>query len=191
MPDVFDVLSKDHEEVQRMLAELEAGPTAATGADVIQLVRRKRMAEELIIAESRHEAAEEMYFWPAVREHLPGGDELAGTAIGQEQEGKRVLDLLGKLGTGLPEFEDVLARFTRAAREHIRFEEDSVWPALARVLTAQDAAGLGQKLAEGKQAAPTRPHPGMPAHPGVLKGAGPVVGAADRLRDAASGRGQD
>jgi hypothetical protein len=59
------------------------------------------------------------------------------------------------------------------------------------VLTAQDAAGLGQKLAEGKQGTPTWPHPGMPPHPGVLKGAGPVIGAADRLRDAASGRGQD
>jgi hypothetical protein len=130
-----------------------------------------------------------MYFWPAVREHLPDGDELAGTAIGQEQEGKEVLDLLDKLGAGMPEFEDVLAKFTKAARDHIRFEETAVWPGLASALTAREAADLGRKLEEGKKAAPTRPHPGASANPGVLKGAGPIVGAADRLRDAAGGRG--
>lgn len=32
MPDVFEVLGQDHLEVKRMLAELEKGPTAATGA---------------------------------------------------------------------------------------------------------------------------------------------------------------
>jgi len=32
MPDLFDVLSRDHQEVQRMLTELEIGPTAATGS---------------------------------------------------------------------------------------------------------------------------------------------------------------
>jgi hemerythrin-like domain-containing protein len=157
MASAFDVLSKDHDEVKRMLAELEKGPTAATGAAADQLVLRKRMVEELIIEVSKHEAVEEMYFWPAVREHLPNGDELAVTAIGQEQEGKEVLDLLDKLGAGMPEFEDAVATFTKAAREHIHFEEDTVWPGLARVLSAQDAADLGRKLEEGKKTAPTRP----------------------------------
>jgi hypothetical protein len=32
MADVFRVLSQDHEEVKRMLAELEKGPTRVTGA---------------------------------------------------------------------------------------------------------------------------------------------------------------
>jgi len=31
MPNAFDVLAKDHEEVKRMLNELEFGPVAATG----------------------------------------------------------------------------------------------------------------------------------------------------------------
>lgn len=33
-----------------------------------------------------------MSFWPAIRENLTGGDQLADTAIAQEQEGKEVLD---------------------------------------------------------------------------------------------------
>ncbi|HEX3959265.1 MAG TPA: hemerythrin domain-containing protein [Trebonia sp.] len=191
MESVFDVLSKDHQQVMRMLAELETGPTAAAGADAGQLSARKKMVEELIIEESGHEAAEEMYFWPVVRERHPNGEGLADAAIAQEKEAKKALDLLDKLAPGLPEFEGVLARFTRAAREHILFEEASVWPGLADALSAQEAADLGQKLHLAKKSAPTRPHPGTPAHPGILKGAGPAVAAADRLRDAVSRRGQD
>jgi hypothetical protein len=62
MPTVFEVLGGDHLEVKRMLAELESGPTALTGASDSQLGLRKKMVEELIIEESKHEALEEMYF---------------------------------------------------------------------------------------------------------------------------------
>jgi hypothetical protein len=62
----------------------------------------KKMVEQLVIEESKHEAVEEMYFWPAVREMLPGGDKLGGTAIGREQEGKEVLDKLDKLDVSEP-----------------------------------------------------------------------------------------
>jgi hemerythrin-like domain-containing protein len=191
MPSVFDVLGQDHQEVRRMLAELEKGPTAATGANDNHLLLRKKMAGELIIEESRHEAAEEMYFWPAVRDRLPNGDELADTATGQEQEGKEVLDRLDKLNADQPEFEELVFTFINAGREHIAFEETKVWPPLRATLTEDEAARLGDQIAEAKKTAPTRPHPHTPPSPGVLTGAGPVVGAADRLRDAATGRGQD
>ncbi len=89
MPNVFDVLRRDHLEVKQMLAELETGPTAATGADDTQLALRKKMAEELVIEESRHEAVEEMYFWPVVRERVTNGNGLADQAIAQESEAKK------------------------------------------------------------------------------------------------------
>jgi hypothetical protein len=69
------------------------------------------MVEQLVIEESKHEALEEMYFWPAVREKLPDGDQLAGTAIGQEQEGKEVLDKLDKLDADDAGFEKLVTTF--------------------------------------------------------------------------------
>jgi len=45
MEDVFDVLAEDHEEIRKTLAELEKGPTAATGATEDQLVLRKIMTK--------------------------------------------------------------------------------------------------------------------------------------------------
>ncbi len=50
-----------------------------------------------------------------------------------------------------------------------------------------DLDDLGRELECAKKVAPTRPHPKTPASPAVLKTAGPVVAAADRLRDAATG----
>ncbi len=188
MASVFDVLSRDHEEVKRMLAELELGPTAATGADPDQLALRKKMVQQLVIEESKHEAVEEMYFWPTVRERLTDGADLANQAQEQEQEGKVVLDKLDKLAPEDDKFEAQLAEFISAGRAHIAFEETTIWPVLRDALSAAEADELGQKLEAGKKTAPTRPHPKTPASPGVLKTAGPAVAAADKLRDKATGR---
>jgi hemerythrin-like domain-containing protein len=189
MASVFDVLGRDHIEVKRMLTELEKGPTTTSGAGDDALALRKKMVEQLVIEESKHEAVEEMYFWPTVRDALPDGDRLADTATGQEQEAKHVLDRLDKLDAGNPEFEQLVTAFISAGREHIDYEEGQVWPPLREVLTADQANELGAKLEAGKKTAPTRPHPHTPPSPGVLKTAGPAVAAADRARDSATGRG--
>jgi len=188
VPSAFDVLARDHEEVKRMLTELELGPTAATGANADQRALRKKMVQRLVIEESKHEAVEEMYFWPAVRRHLEDGDDLANQAQDQEQQGKVILDKLDKLAPEDDEFEAQLVQFTQAGRAHIAFEETSVWPYLRAAMTAGEADNLGRELEAAKKTAPTRPHPNTPASPGVLKTAGPAVAATDRLRDAATGR---
>jgi hypothetical protein len=189
MTDAFEVLAQDHAEVKQMLTQLEVGAVRQGGAGTEQLAQRKKLAEQLVIEESKHEAVEEMYFWPAVREHLVGGDKLADTAIAQEQEGKEVLDKLDKLDAGHPEFEKLLAEFIRAGRAHIDYEETQVWPGLRAALTGQQAEELGGKLEAGKKTAPTRPHPHTPATPGALKSTGPVAAAADKARDAITDRG--
>jgi hemerythrin superfamily protein len=190
MPNVFEVLANDHQQVMQVLTEFKTGSAAAAGLTENELELRKKMAEELIIEESKHEAAEEMYFWPAVRERVPDGDQLTDTAIGQEQEAKEVLAKLDKLDAADPDFDELLITFTTAAREHITFEETQVWPSLRSALTEAEAMELGDKIAEAKKTAPTRPHPHTPASPGVLKTAGPAAAAVDRARDAATGRGQ-
>jgi hemerythrin-like domain-containing protein len=191
MTDAFEVLAQDHAEVKQMFAQLELGAVRQGEATNDQLVQRKKLVEQLVIEESRHEAVEEMYFWPTVREHLPDGDELADTAIAQEDEGKEVLDRLDKLDAGLPEFEPLLAEFISAGRVHIDYEENRVWPGLRRALTAEQSAKLGSKLEAAKKTAPTRPHPRTPSTPGALKTTGPVAAAADKLRDAVTDRGTD
>ena len=111
MEDVFDVLAEDHEEIRQALAELEKGPTAATGATEDQLMLRKIMTEELIIEEAKHEEIELTCLWPAVREHVTGGDRLADRVICAELEIVALLAELNKL--------DVSAAGVRAAAQRV------------------------------------------------------------------------
>ena len=159
MPTAFDVLASDHEQVKRLLRQFEAAP-AASGVNDSLLEARKKMAETLVIEESRHEAVEEMYFWPAVRKHVPDGDKLADKAAGQEQEGKRILAKLDKLDADSPDFDMLVGEFIVAARDHIAFEETQVWPGLRAALTEEQALELGESLEQGKKTAPTRPNSG-------------------------------
>jgi hypothetical protein len=190
MPDVFQVLRKDHDEVKAMLAELAEGPKASTGATDEQLAFRKRAVDQVIIEESKHEAAEQQYFWPAVKRLGPDGARVAEVGLEQEAEADPVLAELDKLHPADEGFEERLLAFTSAARAHITYEEAHAWPLLRASISADDAQALGDQITRAKKLAPTRPHPHVPPQPGAVKTAGPVAGAADRLRDAATGRGK-
>lgn len=190
MSDVFEVLAADHAEVKQILAALQESPGVGQGASDLVLSARTKLAERLVMDSSRHEAAEEQYFWPAVRKHVPDGDALADEAIGQESEAKEVLNKLSKLTAGDSEFDELIATFIPAARHHIAFEETRVWPGLRSAITADQARQLGDQVAKAESHGPTRPHPNTPANPAVLKTAGPAAAMIDQLRDAVSGRGR-
>src|SRR5260221_1498017 len=64
MTDAFEFLARDHVEVKQMLAQLEIGAVRQGATTPDQLARRKKLAEQLVIEESRHEAIEEMHFLP-------------------------------------------------------------------------------------------------------------------------------
>ena len=159
MEDVFDVLVEDHEEIRQALAELEKGPTAATGATEDQLMLRKIMTEELITEEAKHEEIELTWLWPAVREHVPGGGQLADRAVCAELEIVALLADLDQLDVCQPEFERLLGAFTRAAREHFDFEERQVWPRLRSALTGKAADEMALKVLAARQAVPVPPFP--------------------------------
>jgi len=163
MEDVFDVLAEDHEEIRQVLDELEKGPTVATGATEDQLVLRTIMTEELVIEEIKHEEIELACLWPAVRQHVPGGEELADRAVCAELEIVALLAQLGKLDASRPEFESLLSSFARAARAHFGFEEQRVWPRLRSVLAPKAAAELDRKVLLARQAGPARPGQREPA----------------------------
>jgi hypothetical protein len=166
MEDVFEVLATDHEEIRQVLAELEKGPTAATGACEDQLMLRKMMTEELIVEEAKHDETERTYLWPAVREHVPGGDQLADRAICQQLELGELAAELDPLDASDPGFEELLTAFTRAGLDHFDFEERHVWPRLRAVLTMKAASELGRKILQGRQAAAELAHPRASASPG-------------------------
>lgn len=177
-------LRQDHKSVLGMLQLLDGAPRG-TGAVMSGL---GTLVENLIIAESQHEAIEEQFFWPMVREKLDDGDELADRAVEQEQQGKKLLEKLreGKPGEG--QYHEALQEFVTAAREHIRYEQEVVWPRIECTISAADREELGKKLATARKLAPTRPHPDTPPDSAVQKTVGTAAGMVDHAVDAVTGR---
>lgn len=182
--DALTFLRGDHESVLGMLESLERGsPDGGPQQSVYS-----EMVTSVIIAESQHEAVEEQYFWPTVRRALPEGDQLADTAIDQEDRAKVLLQELEQQPVGSDYFRVLLSQFISAARAHIAFEQDEVWPRFAEAQSPQELEELGKKMAAAKKLAPTRPHPDTPSDPATLKTAGLMAAAADKVRDKVSGR---
>ena len=188
--DAIALLRADHLRVLAMLEQLEIGPTARAGADAGQLQARKDLVTDLVIAESQHEAVEEQFFWPMVRNSVPDGEQLADHAVDQEDTAKLVLHALDNAKPDQSDFEEMLGRIIADGREHIDYEQTQVWPKVQAALSPQELEELGEKMAKAKKMAPTRPHPATPSNPGVQKTAGLAAAMTDKIRDAITGRGR-
>src|ERR1700733_7739225 len=173
-----------------VLGMLEGLDEAPCGS-VAQLSGLETMVTNLVIAESQHEAIEEQFFWPAVRDALEEGNALADEAIKQEQGGKKLLQRLADGKPGEAEYHEALQHFVKAAREHIAYEQDVVFPRFEAAVSREHLEKLGAKLERAKKIAPTRPHPDTPPNPTVLKTMGMGAALVDHVRDAFTGRAAD
>lgn len=183
--DAITFLRQDHQSVLGLFESLDGAPMGS-GAESSGL---ETTVNTLIISESQHEAIEEQYFWPAVRDAL--GDALVDQALEQEQAGKKVLQRLEDGKPGEPDYHEALQEFIKLGREHIAFEQDVVWPLVEAEISREELEKIGEKLEVAKKVAPTRPHPNTPPNPAVLKTLGLGTAVLDHVRDAVTGRSDD
>ncbi|WP_156687652.1 hemerythrin domain-containing protein [Mycobacterium sp. Marseille-P9652] len=183
--DAITFLRQDHKSVLGLLETLDGAPSGS-GAEASGL---ETVVNNLIIAESQHEAIEEQFFWPAVRNAI--GDGIVDKALEQEQAGKKVLQRLEDGKPGEADYHDALQEFVKLGREHIAYEQDVVWPQVEAVIGRDDLEKIGGKLEAAKKVAPTRPHPNTPPNPAVLKTVGMGAAVMDHVRDAVTGRADD
>lgn len=180
MGDIFTVLAADHERILGLSNRLTGGSSAPQAGPR----ERKAIADELVTELSRHEVAEEIVLWPAVRERADDGAGMCGMALEQEATGKRLLNELVKTSPGNEEFDTLTHSVAAMLREHISYEQNIVWPRLRLRLSAEEGRQLGTQIEQEKKRAPTRPHPHVPARPDLLKKVGPAVAMLDRARNA-------
>ncbi|TDD65450.1 hemerythrin domain-containing protein [Jiangella aurantiaca] len=176
---VVDVIVEDHREVEELFREAE------TAVDPAEL----RRATDRVIAELvRHSVAEEEYLYPALREHLDDGDELADREIEEHAEAERTMKELEALDAADADFRPKLEQLIAEIRHHIGEEESDALPRLAAACPTEELTRLGEQVERAKRLAPTRPHPSAPDRPPWNKILAPGAGLVDRVRDALSGR---
>ncbi|MEV0533598.1 hemerythrin domain-containing protein [Kitasatospora sp. NPDC050463] len=179
---VIDELMTDHREVEEMFARIQAMPGGGQ--------QLRDAVDEVTIELVRHSVAEEQYLYPAVREHLQGGDRLADKETADHARVETILKKLESTGTDDPRMSPLLQQLMDEVAAHVQDEEVNLFPMLRQACTPEQLNDLGNKVRRAKSMAPTRPHPAAPDSPMASKLLAPGVGLVDRARDFVSGRGK-
>ena len=177
--DVVDVLSTDHREALDLVAQIKASPAGE---------ERRDLADILISELVRHSVAEEMFVYPAMVDHLPGGQEAVDHDVEEHKELERTMKELESADSAGPEFLGLVDRLEAILRDHVQDEEDEQFPRLRTHIPREQLVTMAGKVEAAKKVAPTRPHPAAPNNELFHKLVGPGVGLVDRLRDKLTGR---
>ncbi|MBV9093373.1 MAG: hemerythrin domain-containing protein [Streptosporangiaceae bacterium] len=169
---IIEALRRDHQEVRKMFARVEA----ASGK------RRRELFQRLVAELVRHEVAEEEILRPVSKRDA--GEAIANARIKEESQAEQLLKDMEKLDPGSAEFASKLARLRRDVERHAEAEETKEFPRVAKKETPQRLEQMGRAYQAAKRAAPTRPHPSTPNTPAANMLVGPFAAAADRARDA-------
>ncbi|MCH5677011.1 hemerythrin domain-containing protein [Streptomyces gilvus] len=179
---VIDELMTDHREVEEIFGRIEA----LSPGDKNRKVYADQATMELV----RHSVAEEAYLYPAVREHVAGGDALADRELEDYAKAEQIMKDLESCEADHMEFDRLIGLLMTEIRSHIADEEENLFPRLRAACPPEALDKLGDKVRMAKKTAPTRPHPSAPDKPPANKMLAPGAGLVDRLRDALSGRGK-
>lgn len=181
--DVITFLTHQHREVNALFTQLERMEGSTSD-------ETRRLAEQVVIALVKHSVGEEIYLYPAVREHVPGGDEIADHAVEEHDEAEQTMKRLESLKPADVDFWPTMRELITEVRHHIEEEENDLFPKLRRACSEQQLQELGKKVQQAEEVAPTRPHPSSPSEGSALGILTPGAGMIDRLRDSLSGRGR-
>jgi hemerythrin superfamily protein/ribosome-associated toxin RatA of RatAB toxin-antitoxin module len=177
--DVVDILTTDHREVTDLLLQIRTATDAAT---------RRDLADTMISELVRHAVAEEMYVYPAMKEHLADGEDAVAHDTEEHKELERTMKELEAVEATDPRFDSLLTQLETTLADHVSDEESDQFPKLRAAIPQAQLVELGQKVQAAKKLAPTRPHPAAPNAELFHKLVGPGVGLVDRLRDRLTGR---
>ncbi|HEU5109352.1 MAG TPA: hemerythrin domain-containing protein, partial [Micromonosporaceae bacterium] len=119
--DVVDVLVSDHRDVTALIGEIWA---------VKDPMIRRDLTDTAISELVRHAVAEEMYVYPAMREHLPNGEKAVEHDIEEHAELERAMKRLEDADVSGTEFDDLLRRLETLLADHVRDEESEQFPEL-------------------------------------------------------------
>jgi hemerythrin superfamily protein len=172
--DVVDELSSDHREALALLDRL---------ANSVDADQRRDLADTVIAEVVRHAVAEEMYVYPAMREHVPDGDQAVEHDIEEHKQLEGTMKQLEAVDPGEPRFDSLVREMTEQLRHHAYDEETEQFPRLRERIPRDELVRMREKVETAKKLAPTRPHPSAPNSELFHKLAGPGVGMVDRLRD--------
>jgi len=155
-PDLAELIAHDHHVIVGLLAAL----ADRERADRFPLAHR--VVDEL----AAHTAAELQILYPALRDIVPGGVDLANRGQSDHDALRPLLAALERAHPGDGAFDDVVRGLAAAVEGHVPLVENDLVPALGGVVGASAMAALGAVYASVKDNLPS----GLDALPGAGPG---------------------
>jgi hemerythrin superfamily protein len=177
--DVVDILTIDHRDATSLIAQIRSTQDPE---------QRRDLADTLISELVRHSVAEEMYVYPAMKKHLPNGDEAVQHDTEEHKELEQTMKELEAVKPDDARFDELIQQLETTLVDHIDDEEADQFPELRARVPRSELVEIAGKVETAKKLAPTRPHPSAPNAEVFHKLVGPGVGLVDRLRDKLTGR---
>jgi hypothetical protein len=147
--DLVELLLRDHDKVRGLLSRLDSTFDEDLGIYFCKL------REEFV----RHERAEELILYPALRMKVRGGDAVANECIEEHSRAEETLALLSEQDPLAASFRTRLIALRIAVLAHAKHEEADVFPSLGRHTHRRELAELGLLYEQALEAAPAHPHP--------------------------------
>jgi hemerythrin superfamily protein len=176
--DVVDLLLQQHQEIKRMLTEIQG----ASGE------QRKDRFNDLVRFLAVHETAEELVVHPTARDTTDEAKNVVNQRLSEEKQAKQVLAQLYDMGTDHPDFPARFSEFATSVIHHAEREEAEEFPVLTRETPVEKRQRMARMVERAESMAPTRPHPGVGESAAANLVAGPPLAVFDRVRDALRNR---
>ena len=177
------MLKEDHQAVERLFKRFEKAGDRA-------YAEKRKLADQIIEALSRHAAMEEQVFYPVARATVPGTEDIALESLEEHHIVKWVLSELDGMDPANERFDAKMTVLIENVRHHVKEEEQEFFPKVRAELDRNALADVGQAMARAKDVAPSHPHPRSPDTPpgNLVAAAGASV--VDRISDTVSGVAQ-
>lgn len=138
MPHVIERLHQDHEKVERIFEKLlDSGDGTARA--------RARLYEQLSTELKAHSEFEQQVFYPAVRDAGGKADDEVDEALDEHEEMEELLESLEAIDPDSEDFVDVVLELKDAVQEHIRREEEEIFPMAKDAIGRDDALQMAER----------------------------------------------
>jgi len=181
--DAITLLKDDHQTVEALFKRFEQAGDRAH-------VQKRQIVDRIIEELSVHAAIEEQVFYPVARTIVPDTEDIALESLEEHHIVKWLLSELVGMDPAHERFDAKVTVLIENVRHHVEEEETDFFPKVRKALGRNELADLGEKMADAKASAPTRPHPRLPDAGPVTLATGTIAGAVDRVLDNVSGIAQ-
>jgi hypothetical protein len=147
---VIDVLTQDHREMEDMFVRV-VGLSAAGDR------QRRHVIGKIITELVRHSITEERHLYPAIRAHVPRGDEVADAKLADHGATERIINELTGLDPSDMVFDRCFGRLVAAVTAQFQDEEATVFPMLTAACDADTLREIGLRAQVTKRTLPVLP----------------------------------